>query len=57
MEFNRDFGGMEVLLNEGGSRNLDRPIRLGKGRSRLDQLESKKGGEKIASITAEEFEN
>lgn len=50
---------MEVFLNEGGDRDLDRPIRLGRGRSRLDQLEKKKsasGGDKIASITADEFE-
>ena len=49
---------MEVFLNEGGDRDLDRPIRLGRGRSRLDQLEKKKsasGGDKIASITADEF--
>lgn len=50
---------MEVFLNEGGDRDLDRPIRLGRGKSRLDQLEWKKtggGGDKIASITADEFE-
>lgn len=57
--FKTEFGGMEVFLNEGGDRDLDRPIRLGKGRSRLDQLTQKKGarGQKIASITAEEFES
>ncbi len=50
---------MEVFLNEGGDRDLDRPIRLGRGKSRLDQLEKWKpggGGDKIASITADEFE-
>jgi len=49
---------MEVFLNEGGDRDLDRPIWLGRGRSRLDQLDKKKpsGGDKIASITADEFE-
>lgn len=51
---------MEVFLNEGGDWDLDWPIRLGWGWSRLDQLEKKKsasgGGDKIASITADEFE-
>lgn len=50
---------MEVFLNEGRDRDIDRPIRMGKGRSRLDQLEKKKTekGSKIASITADEFQN
>jgi hypothetical protein len=60
LQFRKEFGGMEVFLNEGGDWDLDRPIRLGKGRSRLDQLEKKRsassGGDKIASITADEFE-
>ena len=56
---------MEVFLNEGGDRDLDRKLvsgsadlRMGKGRSRLHQLDSKKHrSAKIASITAEEFES
>lgn len=52
---------MEVFLNEGGDWDLDWPIRLGKGRSRLDQLEKKRTsstpGDKIATITVEEFES
>ena len=35
-QFRKEFGGMEVFLNEGGDWDLDRPIRLGKGKSRLD---------------------
>lgn len=35
-QFRKEFGGMEVFLNEGGDRDLDWPIRLGRGRSRLD---------------------
>ena len=35
-QFRKEFGGMEVFLNEGGDRDLDRPIRLGRGWSRLD---------------------
>lgn len=58
-DFEREFGDMEVFLNEGRDRDIDRPIRMGKGRSRLDQLEKKKTekGSKIASITADEFQN
>lgn len=57
-DFEREFGDMEVFINEGGDRDIDRPIRMGKGRSRLDQLEKKKGkGAKIASITADEFQS
>jgi len=58
-DFNRDFGDMEVFINEGGEKDIDRPIRMGKGRSRLDQLEKKKNsrGSKIASISADEFQN
>jgi hypothetical protein len=57
-DFEREFGDMEVFLNEGGDKDIDRPIRMGKGRSRLDQLEKKKGkGAKIASITADEFQS
>ena len=32
---------MEVIMNEGGDKDIDRPIRLGKGKSRMDQLEKK----------------
>lgn len=39
IQFEKENTGMEVYLNEGGDRNIERPIRLGKGRSRLDQLE------------------
>lgn len=54
--FKKDFGGMEIFMNEGGDRDLDRPIRLGRGRSRMDQLQKKSRSQKIASITADEFE-
>lgn len=58
-DFNREFGDMEVFINEGGEKDIDRPVRMGKGRSRLDQLEKKKHsrGSKIASISADEFQN
>lgn len=57
-EFDKEFGDMEVFLNEGGDKDIDRPIRMGKGRSRLDQLKKKDNskGAKIASITADEFQ-
>ena len=52
------YGSMEIFMNEGGDRDLERPIRLGQGKSRLDQLQKKKRhGPKIAAITAEEFES
>uniref|UniRef100_A0A7S3KFV3 Uncharacterized protein n=1 Tax=Euplotes crassus TaxID=5936 RepID=A0A7S3KFV3_EUPCR len=58
-DFQKEFGDMEVFINEGGDKDIDRPIRMGKGRSRLDQLEKKKNskGAKIASISADEFQN
>ena len=60
-DFEKEFGDMEVFLNEGGDRDIDRPIKMGKGKSRLDQIiknkESKPGGSKIASINADEFQN
>lgn len=49
----------DIVIGDGRrDHDIDRPIRMGKGKSRLDQLETKKGPARTAQgtlITAREF--
>ena len=59
-KFQKQTEGQEIIIDERRDRDTDRVIRLGKGKSRMDQLEVKSSskssaGKNMQMISASEF--
>jgi len=54
--YSKKTDGTEVMIGGGGDKDIDRPIRMGPNKSRLDQLEQKTSSTKAGTlISARDF--